>query len=72
MAIDQVMLATQIMQSEIEWHQRAADALADDLEEYNRAIADTIGMRLQERLTSEQAESIASCLAVHKDLSLHF
>jgi tripartite ATP-independent transporter DctM subunit len=71
-AIDQVMLASQIMQSEIEWHQRAADALADDLEQYNRAIADTIGMRLQERLTSDQAESIASCLAVHKDLSLHF
>jgi tripartite ATP-independent transporter DctM subunit len=71
-AIDQVMLASQIMQSEIEWHQRAADALAEDLEQYNRAIADTIGMRLQERLTSDQAESIASCLAVHKDLSLHF
>ncbi len=71
-AIDQVMLASQIMQSEIQWHQRAADELADDLEEYNRAIADTIGMRLQERLTSDQAESIASCLAVHKDLSLHF
>jgi hypothetical protein len=29
-------------------------------------------MRMQERLTSDQAESIASCLAVHKDLSLYF
>ncbi len=71
-AIDEVMLASQIMQSEIVWHQRAADALAADLEEYDQAIAGTIGMRMQERLSSEQAESIASCLAVHKDLSLHF
>jgi tripartite ATP-independent transporter DctM subunit len=71
-AIDEVMLASRIMQSEIEWHQRAADELATDLEEYDQAIAGTIGMRLQERLSSEQAESIASCLAVHKDLSLHF
>jgi len=71
-AIDQVMLAAQIMQSEIEWHQRAADELATDLEEYDQAIAGTIGMRMQERLSSDQAESIASCLAVHKDLSLHF
>ena len=71
-AIDEVMLASQIMQSEIAWHQRAADELATDLEEYDQAIAGTIGMRMQERLSSDQAESIASCLAVHKDLSLHF
>ncbi|MDH3634687.1 MAG: TRAP transporter large permease subunit [Gammaproteobacteria bacterium] len=71
-AIGQVMLAAEILQSEVEWHQRAADELADDLDEYDQAIASTIGMRMQERLTSEQAESIASCLAVHKDLSLHF
>ncbi len=71
-AADQVTLAAEIMQSEIEWHQRAADELVNDIEEYDQAIASTIGMRMQERLTSDQAESIASCLAVHKDLSLHF
>jgi len=27
---------------------------------------------MQERFTADQAESIADCLAVHKDLSLHF
>ena len=71
-AVDQVTLATRVMQSEIEWRQRAADELVNDIEEYDRTIAGTIGMRMQERLTSDQAESIASCLAVHKDLSLHF
>ena len=71
-AIAEIMLAAEIMQSEIKWHQRASDELAGDLEQYDQAIAGTIGMRMQERLTSDQAESIASCLAVHKDLSLYF
>ncbi len=71
-AIAEIMLAAEIMQTEINWHQRASDELAGDLEQYEQTIASTIGMRMQERLTSDQAESIASCLAVHKDLSLHF
>jgi predicted nucleic acid-binding Zn-ribbon protein len=71
-AIAEIMLAAEIMQTEIEWHQRASAELVRDLEQYNQAIASTIGMRMQERLTSDQAESIASCLAVHKDLSLYF
>jgi TRAP-type mannitol/chloroaromatic compound transport system permease large subunit/predicted nucleic acid-binding Zn-ribbon protein len=71
-AVAEIMLAAEILQTEIEWHQRASDELANDLAQYEQAIASTIGMRMQERLTSDQAESIASCLAVHKDLSLHF
>jgi hypothetical protein len=64
--------ALEQMKTEIEWHQRAAGELAAELAAYDQAIARTIGMRMQERLTQEQAESIASCLAVHKDLTLHF
>ncbi|MFZ9039048.1 MAG: TRAP transporter large permease subunit [Gammaproteobacteria bacterium] len=71
-ALAEVRLAVEIMQSEIEWHQRASEELAADLEEYDQAIAGTIGMRMQARLNSDQAESIATCLAVHKDISLHF
>jgi len=71
-AIAEIMLAAEIMQTEIEWHQRASAELANDLAQYDQAIADTIGMRMQERLNSDQAESIASCLAVHKDLTLYF
>jgi chromosome segregation ATPase len=71
-AIAEVLLASQIMQTEIEWRERASEQLSSDLEEYDSAISRTIGMRMQERLTSDQAESIAGCLAVHKDLSLHF
>jgi hypothetical protein len=60
------------LENEISWHQRAASELESDLESFGDAIARTIGMRMQERLTTEQAESIASCLAVHKDLTLYF
>jgi tripartite ATP-independent transporter DctM subunit len=64
--------ALEKMKVEIKWHRRAGSELAAELEAYDQAIARTIGMRMQERLTQEQAESIASCLAVHKDLTLHF
>jgi len=70
-ALGNLMQAAEILQSEIDWRQQSVD-LAADLREYDEAVASTLGMRMQERLTSEQAESIASCLAVHKDLSLHF
>ena len=70
-ALDNIMQAAEILQSELDWRQRAGD-LARDLQEYDAAIASTIGMRMQQRLTDEQAESIASCLAIHKDLTLHF
>ena len=69
---DEVTQALEQMKAEIEWHQRAAGEFTAELEAYDQAIAGTIGMRMQERLSSEQAESIASCLAVHKDLTLHF
>jgi len=71
-AIAQLEVAMQKLDSEIAWRGRAANELMPELEAYDSAIRHTIGMRLQERLTGDQAESIASCLAVHKDLSLYF
>ncbi len=71
-AIEMVLQAVDQLKLEITWRNRAAAELSTDLEEFDQAIANTIGMRMQERLSTDQAESIASCLAVHKDLSLHF
>jgi hypothetical protein len=71
-ALEEIRLGAEIMQYEIEWHQRASDELSADLEAFDQAIASTIGMRMQERLTADQAESVATCLAIHKDLTLHF
>ena len=71
-AIAEIIQSGEILQQEVEWHRRAEAELSADLDEYNDAIKMTIGMRLQERLTGEQAESIANCKAVHKDLTLYF
>jgi tripartite ATP-independent transporter DctM subunit len=71
-SIQKIHLAIKEMKSEIEWRQRAEKELSEELTIYNNAIRMTIGMRLQERLTTDQASSVASCLAVHRDISLHF
>ncbi len=64
--------ALEELRAEIEWRRRAAQDLGPELDAYDDTIRHTIGMRLQERLTGEQAESIADCLSVHRDLSLNF
>jgi len=71
-AVDQLMIAIEKLDSEIAWRSRADRELKPELEAYDLTIQQTIGMRLQERLTPEQAENVASCLAVHKDISLYF
>jgi chromosome segregation ATPase len=71
-AIAEIRQAAEILQSEIDWRQRARSSLANELRDYDQAINTTIGARLQPRLTSDQAGYIASCLAVHRDVSLYF
>jgi hypothetical protein len=42
------------------------------LKEYEAAIRETIGVRLQSRLTRDQALDMASCTSVHRDISPYF
>ena len=51
---------------------RAADELLPGLSAYDDAIKHSIGLRVQERLTQEQARVVAECQSVHRDISLHF
>jgi len=64
--------AQQIFSDEVAWRQRAKAALLPGLQAYEAAIRETIGLRLQSRLTREQALDMASCTSVHRDISLHF
>jgi len=64
--------AIEALQQEVSWRSRAAKEFSPSLEKYQNAIRRTIGLRLQERLTLEQAKSIATCQSVHKDISLNF
>jgi len=61
-----------LLDKEIKWRSNATTNLMPELEKYNLAIKDNIGLRRQSRLTIEQAKMVASCNAVHRDISLNF
>jgi len=71
-AIGLLNKALEILDQETQWRQQAKNKFIDQLETYKTSISQTIGARLQEKLTLEQAKSLASCLSVHKDISLNF
>lgn len=58
--------------AELAWRQRAAKDLLPGLVTYETAIRDSIGLRSQSRLNSDQAIEVASCLSIHRDISLNF
>ena len=58
--------------AETGWRDRARTALAPGLTAFDSAIAGTIGLRQQERLTAAQAREVAGCQARHRDISLNF
>ena len=61
-----------LFNSEVNWRKDASKNLMPELEKYNLVIKDNIGLRRQSRLTIEQAKMVASCNAVHRDISLNF
>ncbi len=61
-----------ILAGQLEWQQQAVSRLMPSLAAYDAAIRDSIGLRLQPRLSLAQAEEVASCRSVHRDISLHF
>ena len=58
--------------TEVDWRRLAAAQIAPALAAYDNAIKDSIGLRLQRRLTDDQVKAVASCLSVHRDFSLQF
>ena len=42
------------------------------LNKFDDSIKNTIGLRLQEKLTKEQAKYVAACRSTHTDISLNF
>ena len=64
--------AKQMFAVELGWRQIAGERLAQELADYDDAIRGTIGIRMQKRLTTEQAGEVAACQSRHKDISLNF
>jgi len=71
-AADLLSESRELYASEVSWRQRAQTELTAGLDEYDNAIKHSIGLRLQKRLSKEQAKSIASCQSAHRDISLSF
>ena len=61
-----------LVDQELEWRKAAAIDLLPKLKKYNEIIKNNIGLRLQSKLTKEQAKFVAACNSVHKDISLNF
>ena len=57
---------------EVSWRDDANKNLMPELTKYNDVIKHNIGLRLQNRLTKEQAKFVARCNSVHRDISLNF
>ena len=57
---------------EKEWRTKAEKELLPQLIKFDDSIKNTIGLRLQEKLTKEQAKYVAACRSTHTDISLNF
>ena len=61
-----------LFDQELKWRKDAAVNLMPAIEKYNLVIKHNIGLRLQSRLTKDQAKLVAKCNSVHRDISLNF
>ena len=61
-----------IFDKEINWRSDASKNLMPKLIEYDSALKETIGLRLQSKLTKEQAIYVSRCNSIHRDISLNF
>ena len=64
--------ATVLYVTELHWRQRAGKALLPLLQTHEAVLRETIGVRMQPRLSLEQAKFVATCQSVHRDVSLYF
>ena len=61
-----------LFDKEISWRSDASKNLMPQLKKYDKVIKETIGLRLQSKLTKEQAIYVSRCNAIHRDISLNF
>lgn len=58
--------------AEVDWRRRAAADIGPALAAYDTAIKESIGLRLQRRMTPDQIKAVSACRSVHRDYSLQF
>ena len=71
-ALDLQQQAVAEYEQQAGWREAAGAALRDEIAAYLDAIEETLGARVQTRLSRDQALFMASCTATHRDFSLNF
>ncbi len=56
----------------IAWRQAAEQSILPQLSTFMQSLTETVGLRLQKRLSLGQAKFVARCQADHKDISVYF
>ncbi len=64
--------AVKLYEEQLIWRSSVNQQIGAEVATYETALQTTIGSRVQSKLSKEQALYLASCTAVHKDLSLNF
>ena len=70
--LDYLEQATIWLHQELSWRQHAKATLLPELERYEAAIRNTIGLRQQPRIPRAIALKITGCTAEHRNISLFF
>ena len=61
-----------LFQQEIDWRKNFKKKHMDKITAHDKVISETIGLRLQSKLTKEQAIYVSRCNSIHRDISLNF
>ena len=61
-----------LFQQEIDWRKNFKKKHMDKITAHDKIISETIGLRLQSKLTKEQAIYVSKCNSIHRDISLNF
>ena len=71
-ALDLVKEGKKLFIDEINWRKNGKNLFLNLFKELEEISKDNFGLRKQKKLSKDQAVFIASCRAVHKDISLNF
>ena len=71
-AVAEIDKSIAALDADLAWRQKGAEEILPKLQLFDRAVANNIGLRAQDRLPRETALSVAGCLSDHRDISLSF
>ena len=61
-----------LFEQEVSWRKNFKKKYMDRINSHDKVISETIGLRLQSKLTKEQAIYVSKCNSIHRDISLNF